>query len=137
MTETPGERVSDAAREKAMHELSQHLSTGRLTLSEFDERTAAAAAATTTPELAALFADLPGATPPASAPDSGNVKKGLLVLGIGCAIIACLVAQLLGGWRWLLFMLVAVGLAAGWLARSKLLVGLATEWMAARTKTSR
>lgn len=135
MTETPSERVGDAAREKALHELSQHLSTGRLTLSEFDERTAAAATATTTTELAVLFADLPGAVPPAAPPDSGDLEKGLLVLGIGCAIVACLAAQLLGGWGWLLFTLVAVGLAAGWVARSKL-VGRAVE-RATRAKTTR
>jgi hypothetical protein len=52
-------RVSDADRDRAVSELSEHLEAGRLTAGEFDERSAQALQARTGKELAVLFADLP------------------------------------------------------------------------------
>ena len=67
MAEPPAIRASDAERERVASELSAHAGEGRLTVEELDERTAAAYAARTLPELAALTADLPAtATAPAS-----------------------------------------------------------------------
>jgi DUF1707 SHOCT-like domain len=59
-------RVSDAERDAAVAELSQHYQQGRLTVAEFDERSGQAFAAKTGDELHALFVDLPliGASPP-------------------------------------------------------------------------
>ena len=56
----PGDlRVSDADRDRAVSDLSEHFQAGRLTLEEFDERSGQALHAKTARELAGLFADLP------------------------------------------------------------------------------
>lgn len=52
-------RVGHAERERAVTELGEHLSQGRLDPDEYAERTASAYAARTTDELDALFVDLP------------------------------------------------------------------------------
>jgi hypothetical protein len=52
-------RVSDADRDRAISELSEHFQAGRLTADEFDERSGQALQARTGRELTALFADLP------------------------------------------------------------------------------
>jgi hypothetical protein len=52
-------RVSDADRDRAISELSEHCQAGRLTADEFDERSGQALQARTGKELAVLFADLP------------------------------------------------------------------------------
>jgi hypothetical protein len=58
----PGDlRVSDADRDRAIGELSQHFQAGRLTLEEFDERSGQAVRAKTGRDLAGLFTDLPAA----------------------------------------------------------------------------
>jgi hypothetical protein len=58
----PGDlRVSDADRDRALAELSEHFQVGRLTLEEFDERSGQALRAKTARELTALFTDLPAA----------------------------------------------------------------------------
>ena len=51
-------RASDADRDLAIAELSEHFQTGRLTRDEFDERSARALQARTGRELSELFADL-------------------------------------------------------------------------------
>jgi hypothetical protein len=64
----PGDlRVSDADRDRAVAELSEHFEAGRLTAEELDERTGRALQARTGKELTDLFADLPlrGQEPPA------------------------------------------------------------------------
>jgi len=61
-------RVSDAERDAAVAELSQHYQQGRLTAAEFDERSDQAFAARTGDQLHALFVDLPpiATSPPPS-----------------------------------------------------------------------
>jgi hypothetical protein len=61
-------RVSDAERDAAVAELSQHYQQGRLTAAEFDERSGQAFAAKTGDQLHALFVDLPATStsPPPS-----------------------------------------------------------------------
>lgn len=54
-------RASNAEREAVLQRLLRALSDGRITADEFDERAAAAYAARTHGELAALTRDLPGA----------------------------------------------------------------------------
>ena len=68
----PDIRISNAERDEAVSTLGVHLSTGRLELAEFEDRTGRAAAARTRGELEVLFTDLPAphpdlssATPPA------------------------------------------------------------------------
>jgi Domain of unknown function (DUF1707) len=57
-------RVSDADRDLAIAELSEHFQTGRLTQDEFDDRSARALQARTGRELSELFTDLPGGAAP-------------------------------------------------------------------------
>jgi Domain of unknown function (DUF1707) len=65
----PGDlRASDADRDRAVAELSDHFEAGRLSAEELDERTGRALRARTGKELADLFADLPRhQDPPAGA----------------------------------------------------------------------
>ena len=55
-------RASDADRDLAIAELSEHFQTGRLTQEEFDDRSTRALRARTGQELTELFTDLPGGT---------------------------------------------------------------------------
>jgi Domain of unknown function (DUF1707) len=52
-------RVSDADRDRAIAELSEHYQAGRLSTEEFEDRTGRALQARITADLAALFTDLP------------------------------------------------------------------------------
>jgi Domain of unknown function (DUF1707) len=52
-------RVSDADRDRAIAELSEHYQAGRLTTEELEDRTGRALQARTAADLAGLFADLP------------------------------------------------------------------------------
>ncbi|MGH3860108.1 DUF1707 SHOCT-like domain-containing protein [Actinokineospora sp.] len=71
-------RVGTAERERAIDELGEHFSEGRIDVAEYELRCGAAAAARTQAELAALFADLPvreSARPPAPAPKDPLIEK--------------------------------------------------------------
>lgn len=59
-------RVSDADRDRAIAELSEHYQAGRLTTEEFEDRTGRALQARTTADLADLFTDLPRRQAPAA-----------------------------------------------------------------------
>ena len=61
MSEPPEIRIGTVDREKALEALSQHFSEGRLTVPEFDERSASIASAMTRGELDKVFVDLPAA----------------------------------------------------------------------------
>src|SRR2546429_4048627 len=77
-------RVSDADRDRAIAELSEHYQAGRLTTEELEDRTGRALQARTTADLAALFTDLPrrqapvtgAASAPASAPSAAPGAAG-------------------------------------------------------------
>lgn len=110
MVEYPDARISVAERDRALLELSEHLGTGRLNVTEFEERTAAAAAAMTTHELAALFADLPGATHPAG-------EERIAIPWSACLVAAALLvapplAYFLHNALWLLLIPLTVGIWA-------------------------
>ena len=80
----PDIRISNAERDAAVSALGEHLSTGRLELSEYEERCGQAAAARTRGELEALFTDLPAPHPDlSSATTPGQLvkKAGQLVTG--------------------------------------------------------
>jgi len=101
-------RASDADRDLAIAELSEHFQTGRLTQDEFNERSARALQARTGRELGELFTDLPGGdqphagAAPASWPSRGPLGRSpscwrpvpFAIVGVVAAIA---VASLLGG----------------------------------------
>ncbi|MGV8872165.1 MAG: DUF1707 SHOCT-like domain-containing protein [Rhodococcus sp. (in: high G+C Gram-positive bacteria)] len=62
MSELPEIRIGTVDREKALDALSLHFSEGRLTVPEFDERSATIASASTRGELDKVFVDLPTAS---------------------------------------------------------------------------
>lgn len=62
--ERPPIRIGTVERTAAMKALDEHLEAGRLDVEEYGERSAIAVNATTAPELAALFHDLPAPHPP-------------------------------------------------------------------------
>ena len=96
-------RVSDADRDRAIAELSEHYQAGRLTTEEFEDRTDHALQARTSADLAALFTDLPRRQAPvtsaaASAPASPGRSWPALVPVVPVAILAVVaVLALLGG----------------------------------------
>jgi hypothetical protein len=63
-----GLRIGTQEREDAIKILSDHMSEGRLSLDEYDQRMSAAVAATTRADLRPLFADLPAPYPAFMAP---------------------------------------------------------------------
>ena len=96
-------RVSDADRDRAIAELSEHYQAGRLTTEEFEDRTGRALAARTSADLAALFTDLPRRQAPvtsaaASAPASPGRSWPARVPVVPVASLAVVVVlALLGG----------------------------------------
>jgi hypothetical protein len=62
-------RASDDDRQRVVLALERHTAAGRLRLSEFDERSAAALRAVTMGDLLALTRDLPNEPAPGSRPD--------------------------------------------------------------------
>jgi hypothetical protein len=93
-----GIRVSDADRDLALAELSEHFQTGRLTKEEFDDRSGRALRARTGRELGELFGDLPRshadmprtARSPVRSPAWGVSRPRTVRLAIACAI-ACVI----------------------------------------------
>jgi hypothetical protein len=67
-------RLSDADRDRAVAELSEHFQAGRLAADELDDRVGRALQARTVADLAPLFADLPGERPAATGPGSRQVS---------------------------------------------------------------
>ncbi|WP_225730710.1 MULTISPECIES: DUF1707 domain-containing protein [unclassified Nocardia] len=59
MSEVPEIRIGTAEREEALQRLSDHFAAGRLSVAEFDERSAIVAAALTRGDLEQVFTDLP------------------------------------------------------------------------------
>ncbi|MEE2057493.1 DUF1707 SHOCT-like domain-containing protein [Rhodococcus artemisiae] len=70
--DSPEIRIGDTERAEALNLLGEHFSHGRLNLSEFEERSAQATAATTRGELEILFTDLPHVA--ANTPDTVQEK---------------------------------------------------------------
>ncbi|WP_227983712.1 DUF1707 SHOCT-like domain-containing protein [Nocardia spumae] len=115
-------RPSVAERERALQELSQQLGAGRLTLTEFDERSTLATQADTRVELAALFTDLPGLVPePPATPDAvaapANPLPSLTVLAGAITVFAVVSAWAAGNWLWLLLIAAAPVAVMVWRAR--------------------
>lgn len=68
-------RIGTEEREHAMAALSEHFSAGRLTLVEFEDRSALVVRARIRADLAGVFSDLPEDRLPASAPAKGKGKQ--------------------------------------------------------------
>lgn len=78
MSDLPEIRIGTAEREHALEALTQHFSDGRLTVTEFDERSGQIAAATTRGQLDTVFSDLPSlspSTPSRVAPEPVDVDR--------------------------------------------------------------
>jgi hypothetical protein len=88
-------RVSDADRDRAVSELSEHFQTGRLTQEEFEDRSGRALKARTGTELSELFTDLPHELPPVPA-SPGTVRRAGRI-PVGRVAIACVVAAIIAG----------------------------------------
>jgi hypothetical protein len=79
-------RVSDADRDRAIAELSEHYQAGRITTEEFEDRSGRALQARTTADLAGLFTDLPRRQAPATgAPATGASATGAPATGAASA----------------------------------------------------
>ena len=96
-----GLRVSDADRDRAIAELSEHFQAGRLTTEELEDRTGRALQARTAGELAELFTDLPrqpaavaGTGPAPAQAGSFRPARPARVPAVPIAIVALIV---LGG----------------------------------------
>ena len=76
--QSPNLRVSDAERTAAMDALGEHLSAGRLDVDEYGNRSAQLAAARTTADLRAPFADLPAPHP--AGPVTTSASAGPLAM---------------------------------------------------------
>jgi Domain of unknown function (DUF1707) len=86
-------RVSDADRDAALAELSEHFQAGRLTSEELDERTGQALAARTGQDLATIMADLP-ASGPTRSPEPGGPGPGGFRFPIAAIVIAAVIIGL-------------------------------------------
>lgn len=95
-------RVSDAERDRAVAELSEHYQTGRLTAEEFEDRSGRALQARTGNELSNLFTDLPKGAAPAVAAAGGAVsmpgRRPMSAARIAflCVIAAIVIGNVLG-----------------------------------------
>ena len=79
-------RIGTSEREDAVRALAEHMTAGRLDVSEYDQRCALATAAKTRAELAAIFDDLPEPNPmrdlaPARAPITAQAATPVPVQG--------------------------------------------------------
>ncbi|WP_407107330.1 DUF1707 domain-containing protein [Rhodococcus aetherivorans] len=107
MADSPEVRIGTVEREQALNLLGEHFGAGRLTLVEFDERSAKAAAATTRAELDALFTDLPPATlnTPAPVDDTAKAEQRerwrTAAMGL-IPLVALLLFFVSGSWLWFL-----------------------------------
>jgi len=94
-----GVRVSDAERDQAIAELSEHFQAGRLSQEEFEDRSGRALLARTGSDLSDLFTDLPprgtALAPRASLSRAGNLAAARAV--IVCVVATIIAANVLGG----------------------------------------
>jgi Domain of unknown function (DUF1707) len=90
-------RVSDAERDAALGELSQHYQAGRLSTEELDERTSLILAARTGDELEVQLRDLPSLAAPAVAPPPQNRQPWMAAYAApGIALTVVVLAAIAG-----------------------------------------
>lgn len=127
MADVPDIRIGTAEREQALDLLSEHFAAGRLTVTEFDERSGIVSAATTRSELVPVFADLPGnyqapgTAPPLSmvTPPDAPAERGFnppdwsgRVMAV-VPILAVILFFVTGTWLWFLAIPLAGALLFG------------------------
>ncbi|MEV0252030.1 DUF1707 domain-containing protein [Nocardia sp. NPDC050712] len=106
MSEVPEVRIGTVEREQALQRLSDHFAAGRLSVAEFDERSAVVAAARTRGELAPIFADLP-AEPVDLSKAPAKKRSGFLdewperIMAV-VPILAVILFFTTGSWLWFL-----------------------------------
>jgi hypothetical protein len=106
-------RIGTSEREEAVRALAEHMTQGRLDVSEYDQRVALANAAKTRAELAVIFEDLPEPNPMRAIPKpvpvpvqatviekdkSGNAKAIIIGFVIFSVAAIITVTALLGEW---------------------------------------
>lgn len=121
----PPLRVGTAERAAAMAALDEHLAAGRLGIEEYADRSAVAANATTVPEVAALFTDLPAphpelpgivaavpTTPLPAVPPAGAVTSRGALEGWGPQVVAVVpfvaLALFLLTRQWVFFLMIPI-----------------------------
>ena len=106
-------RIGDPERQDALHMLGEHMSVGRLEITEYEERSRRAAAARVRSELDELFHDLPAPRPgeqtprPAAAqraPISTGGRIALVGLAVAAAVVLLITARQFG------LLVIAIGL---------------------------
>lgn len=137
MSEPVPQRIGDAERDRAADYLREHMSVGRLSQEEFDERVTAALQARTAADLEPLFDDLPAPRPgqdvavaggapwpvyqPAAAPSSAAVTPmpdstmtNVLAAASGVAWVLFIMSWVMGwGVWWFVFIPIALSSVAG------------------------
>jgi hypothetical protein len=117
MADVPDIRIGTTEREPALSLLSEHFAAGRLTVSEFDERSAIVTAATTRSELTPVFQDLPGTVPTPAVDTAPAARKfdpdwsGRIMAVI--PILALILFFVTGTWLWFLAIPLAGALLFG------------------------
>ncbi|WP_433713698.1 DUF1707 SHOCT-like domain-containing protein [Nocardia sp. CA-084685] len=105
MSDLPEIRIGTAEREQAMRRLSDHFAAGRLSVAEFDERSAVVAAAVTRGDVDKVFLDLPEPAPIAAVPakrDSGFLDEWPERVMAVIPILAVILFFVTGSWLWFL-----------------------------------
>jgi Domain of unknown function (DUF1707) len=90
-------RVSDAERDQAVAELSEHFQSGRLTQEEFEDRSGRALQARTVSDLAGLFNDLPHNAVSAPAPAGPVAGPRMRLPLLPVIILGVVIAAIIGG----------------------------------------
>lgn len=97
-------RISDADREQAASDLSEHYAVGRLSHDEHAERLDAIWTARTHADLAPIFEDLPSRAPaPARAPRAAKRWRGVPFLPVAALLIVLSVVTHLPFWILIFF----------------------------------
>ncbi|MCP2295404.1 protein of unknown function [Nocardia amikacinitolerans] len=105
MDELPDIRIGTAEREHAMRRLSDNFAAGRLSVAEFDERSAVIAAAVTRADLDRVFTDLPPEPAAVAAPAARRTPPLAEWLDRAMAaipIVALILFFVTGSWLWFL-----------------------------------
>jgi len=90
-------RLSDAERDRAVAELSEHYQAGRLTAGEFEERSSRALQARKGAELSGLFTDLPEPAASAARPASTQGARSWPSLRPARIAFLCVIALIVIG----------------------------------------
>lgn len=116
MDQPPDIRIGTEERERAMRRLSDNFAAGRLSVAEFDERSAVIANARTRGELEPVFADLPPEPGQEKAP--ARREPALLAdwperMMAAIPIVAVILFFVTGSWLWFLAIPLAGALLFG------------------------